>query len=165
MNIFCANGNNNIERCDFMDRTGSDGDTVKLLKECDSGIQMGISAIDDVIDDVENTEFKALLRDSKAEHEKLKSEITGLLNQHNDEGKSPNPMAKGMSWMKTNMKMAMDRDDTTVADLITDGCNMGAKSLSRYLNQYKSADTKSRDITSKLVRIEDRLVTDVRQFL
>lgn len=151
--------------CDIMDRTGADGDTVKLLKECDSGIKMGISAIDDVIDDVKNTEFKALLRDSKAEHEKLKSEITGLLNQHNDEGKDPNPMAKGMSWIKTNMKMAMDRDDTTVADLITDGCNMGTKSLSRYLNQYKSADTKSRDITGRLVRIEDRLVTDVRQFL
>ena len=74
-------------------------------------------------------------------------------------------MAKGMSWIKTNMKIAMDRDDTTVADLITDGCNMGVKSLSRYLNQYKSADTKSRDITGRLVRIEDRLVTDVRQFL
>lgn len=148
-----------------MDRTGADGDTVKLLKECDSGIKMGISAIDDVIDDVKNTEFKSLLRDSKAEHEKLKSEITGLLNQHNDEGKDPNPMAKGMSWIKTNMKMAMDRDDTTVADLITDGCNMGTKSLSRYLNQYKSADTKSRDITGRLVRIEDRLVTDIRQFL
>ena len=126
---------------------------------------MGISAIDDVIDDVESAEFKALLRDSKAEHERLKSEITGLLNQHNDEGKDPNPMAKGMSWIKTNMKIAMDRDDTTVADLITDGCNMGVKSLSRYLNQYKSADTKSRDITGRLVRIEDRLVTDVRQFL
>lgn len=149
----------------MMDKTGADGDTVKLLKECDSGIKMGISAIDDVIDDVKSTEFKALLRDSKAEHEKLKSEITGLLNQHNDEGKDPNPMAKGMSWIKTNMKMAMDRDDTTVADLITDGCNMGTKSLSRYLNQYKSADTKSRDITGRLVRIEDRLVTDVRQFL
>lgn len=149
----------------MMDKTGADGDTVKLLKECDSGIKMGISAIDDVIDDVKNTEFKALLRDSKAEHEKLKSEITGLLNQHNDEGKDPNPMAKGMSWIKTNMKMAMDKDDTTVADLITDGCNMGTKSLSRYLNQYKAADTKSRDITGRLVRIEDRLVTDVRQFL
>lgn len=149
----------------MMDKTGADGDTVKLLKECDSGIKMGISAIDDVIDDVKSTEFKALLRDSKAEHEKLKSEITGLLNQHNNEGKDPNPMAKGMSWIKTNMKMAMDRDDTTVADLITDGCNMGTKSLSRYLNQYKSADTKSRDITGRLVRIEDRLVTDVRQFL
>lgn len=165
MYIFCINGYTIVKGCDYMDRNGKDGDTVKLLKECDSGVQMGISSIDDVIDDVKSTEFKALLRDSKAKHEKLKSEITGLLNQHNDEGKNPNPMAKGMSWIKTNMKMAMGRDDTTVADLITDGCNMGVKSLSKYLNQYTAADTKSRDITGRLVRIEDRLATDVRQFL
>ena len=148
-----------------MDRNGADGDTVKLLKECDSGIKMGISAIDDVIDDVRNNEFRTLLHDSKTQHEKLKDEILVLLNDHNDDGKNPNPMAKGMSWVKTNMKMAMDRDDSTAADLITDGCNMGVKSLSRYLNQYKSADQKSRDITGRLVEIEDRLATDVRQFL
>lgn len=147
------------------DRTGADGDTVKLLKECDSGIKMGISAIDDIIDDVKNTDFRILLHDSKTQHEKLKDEILVLLNEHNDDGKNPNPMAKGMSWVKTNMKMAVDGTDNTAADLITDGCNMGVKSLSRYLNQYKSADSKSRDITSRLVQIEDRLATDVRQFL
>lgn len=147
------------------DRIGADGDTVKLLKECDSGIKMGISAIDDIIDDVKNTNFRTLLHDSKTQHEKLKDEILVLLNEHNDDGKNPNPMAKGMSWMKTNMKMAVDGTDNTAADLITDGCNMGVKSLSRFLNQYKSADSKSRDITSRLVQIEDRLATDVRQFL
>lgn len=147
------------------DRNGADGDTVKLLKECDSGIKMGIGAIDDIIDDVKNTEFRDLLSDSKNEHEKLKDEILVLLNEHNDAGKNPNPMSKGMSWIKTNMKMAVDGNDHTAADLITDGCNMGVKSLSRYLNQYKSADEKSRDITSRLVKIEDRLATDIRQFL
>lgn len=147
------------------DRTGADGDTVKLLKECDSGIKMGISAIDDIIDDVKNTDFRTLLHDSKTQHEKLKDEILVLLNEHNDDGKNPNPMAKGMSWVKTNMKMAVDGTDNTAADLITDGCNIGVKSLSRFLNQYKSADSKSRDITSRLVQIEDRLATDVRQFL
>ena len=70
-----------------------------------------------------------------------------------------------MSKVKTNMKMAFDGNDNTIADLITDGCNMGVKSLSRYLNQYKSADSKSRDITGRLVHIEDRLARDIRQFL
>lgn len=147
------------------DRTGADGDTVKLLKECDSGIKMGISAIDDIIDDVKNNEFRTLLHDSKTQHEKLKDEVNTLLNEHNDEGKDPNPVAKGMSWMKTNMKMAMDKNDNTAADLITDGCNMGVKSLSRYLNQYKSANSQSKNITNRLVQIEDKLAVDVRQFL
>ncbi len=144
---------------------GSDGDTVKLLKECDSGIQMGISAINDVINDVKSSDFRSLLNESRSHHEMLQNEINGLLDVHNDDGKNTTPMAKGMSWIKTNVKMAMDNSDNTVADLITDGCNMGVKSLSRYLNQYKSADRISKDITSRLIKIEDELATDIRQFL
>lgn len=144
---------------------GADGDTVKLLKECDSGIQMGISAINDVINDVKSSDFRSLLDESRSHHEMLQNEINGLLDVNNDDGKNPTPMAKGMSWIKTNVKMAMDNSDNTVADLITDGCNMGVKSLSRYLNQYKSADRISKDITSRLIKIEDELATDIRQFL
>ncbi|MGN1202752.1 MAG: hypothetical protein ACI4RF_05600 [Eubacterium sp.] len=147
------------------DKSGADGDTVKLLKECDAGIKMGVSAIEDVIDNVENTEFKNLLNDCKNQHEKLKDEILVLLNEHNDDGKNPSLMTKGMSRIKTNMKMAVDNTDNTIAELITDGCNMGVKYLSRYLNEYKSADEKSRDITSRLIRIEDRLASDIRQYL
>lgn len=147
------------------DKTGKDGDTVKLLRECDAGIKMGVASINDVINDVKSNDFKSLLYDCRNQHEKLQEEINTLLDEHHDDGKNPNPMAKGMSWMKTNMKMAVDGSDKTVADLMTDGCNMGVKSLSKYLNQYKSADSKSKDITSRLIQIEDKLSTDIRQYL
>ena len=147
------------------DNTGKDGDTVKLLRECDAGIKMGVASINDVINDVKSNDFKSLLYDCRNQHEKLQEEINTLLDEHHDDGKNPNPMAKGMSWMKTNMKMAVDGSDKTVADLMTDGCNMGVKSLSKYLNQYKSADSKSKDITSRLIQIEDKLSTDIRQYL
>ncbi len=147
------------------DKTGKDGDTVKLLRECDAGIKMGVASINDVINDVKSNDFKSLLYDCRNQHEKLQEEIDTLLDEHHDDGKNPNPMAKGMSWMKTNMKMAVDGSDKTVADLMTDGCNMGVKSLSKYLNQYKSADSKSKDITSRLIQIEDKLSTDIRQYL
>ena len=82
-----------------------------------------------------------------------------------DEGKNPNPMVKGMSWMKTNMKLVMNESDHTIADLITDGCNMGVKSLNKYLNQYKAADEVSKDITKRLINLEEKLAIDIRQFL
>ena len=44
----------------------------------------------------------------------------------------------------------------TVADLMTDGCNMGVKSLSRYLNQYKAADEQSKNIAKKTDSIRRR---------
>ena len=126
-------------------------DTVKLLRECDAGIKMGVSSIDDVLEYVHDAEFRRCLTECKVDHVKLEKEIEGALKRFHDDGKDPNPMAKGMSWMKTNVKLAMNESDGTVADLITDGCNMGVKSLSKYLNQYKAADEQSKDITKRLI--------------
>jgi len=140
-------------------------DTIRLLRECDAGVKMGVSSIDEVLGYVHADAFKKYLSDCKQEHEKLGTEMQGLLNRYKDEGKDPNPIAKGMSWIKTNMKLVMDESDNTIADLMTDGCNMGVKSLNRYLNEYKAADEVSKDITKRLINLEERLVIDIRQFL
>ena len=140
-------------------------DTIRLMRECDAGIKMGVSSIDDVIDYVKNEDFRAKLRDCKAEHEKLKEEIHELLCRYHDDGKEPSPMAKGMSWMKTNVKLTMDDSDATVADLMTDGCNMGVKSLNKYLNEYEAAEEKVKDITKRLINLEEKLAIDIRQYL
>ena len=140
-------------------------DTVKLLRECDAGVRMGVSSIGEARDYAHSGRLRRLLDDCRAEHEKLDSEIQELLHKYKDDGKEPNPVAKGMSWIKTNMKMAMDDSDETIADLMTDGCNMGVKSLNRYLNEYKAADEVSKDITKRLINLEERLAVDIRSFL
>lgn len=140
-------------------------DTIKLLRECDSGVKMGVASIDEVTDNVSSELFKRLLKDCRAEHEKLRLEIQEQLDRFHDEGKNPNPIVKGMSWVKTNMKLGMEESDATVAELMTDGCNMGVKSLNRYLNQYKAADELSKDITKRLINLEEKLAVDIRQFL
>ena len=140
-------------------------DTIKLLRECDAGIKMGVASIDDVLDHVRSNNLKKTLSCCKQEHEKLQKEIDQLLNKYHDEGKNPNPIAKGMSWMKTNMKMTMEDRDATIADLMTDGCNMGVKSLNKYLNQYGAADEVSKDIAKRLINLEEQLTIDIRQYL
>ena len=72
-------------------------DTIKLLRECDAGIKMGAASIDDVLDYAHDETLRQHLIDCKREHEQLKEEIQTLLDKFHDEGKEPNPMAKGMS--------------------------------------------------------------------
>ncbi|MBQ3514576.1 MAG: hypothetical protein IJA32_12410 [Lachnospiraceae bacterium] len=140
-------------------------DTIKLLRECDAGIKMGVSSIDDVLGYVHDKTFRNCLTKCKNSHIKLKEEIQTLLDQYHDEGKNPNPMAKSMSWIKTNVKLVMNESDETIADLMTDGCNMGVKSLHKYLNQYKAANEKAKDITKRLINLEEKLTIDIRRFL
>lgn len=140
-------------------------DTIKLLRECDAGIQMGVDSIDDVLNKVRSEKMRECLSQCKKEHQELDAEVQELLEKYRDDGKDPNPIAKGMSWMKTNVKMAMDDSDATIADLMVDGCDMGVKSLSRYLNQYEAADEVSKDICKRLIKLEEKLGKQMRDYL
>jgi len=140
-------------------------DTIRLLRECDAGIKMGTESIDDVMPHVKSSKLKKMLNACKDEHNNLDKELQQQLDKYGDEGKEPGFMAEAMSKIKTGMKLQMDETDNAVASLMTDGCNMGIKSLNKYLNQYAAADEKSKDIAKRLINIERKLVEDVREFL
>ena len=140
-------------------------DTIYLLKECDSGSKMAVSSINDVLDNVQSDGLKRLLMESRSHHEKLGNELHSLLTKYNSEEKDPNPMAKGMSWLKTNMKLGMDESDKVIADLMTDGCHMGVKSLHKYQNKYPAANHEAKDICNRLIDIEEQLCKGLVEYL
>lgn len=142
-----------------------ESDTIKLLRECDAGIRMGVSSITEVLDRVQAPALRKSLQECKSAHEKLQSKVNTLLDSYHDDGKAPNPIAQGMSWVKTNVMLATDESDETIADLMTDGCNMGVKSLHRYLNRYQAADEQSKDITKRLIGLEADLAQAMQQYL
>ena len=140
-------------------------DTEKLLRECNSGIQMGVDSISHVMPYVKSKELKAVLNACKDKHATLGDETHSVLEKANLDTKNPHPMAKIMADVSTRMKMTMHRTDNENASIMTDGCNMGIKSLYKYLNQYQGADKQSKDIANRLISIEQELRTDMRSFL
>ena len=140
-------------------------DTTKLLCECNAGIKMGIDTIESVLERVEDRGFYAILKTCKDEHIQLETETGKLLQEYGEESKEPNPIAKGMSYMKTNVKTVLEPGDKTVADLVTDGCHMGVKSLERYLNEYENAEQRVKDIAKALIKIEKNLADDIAAYL
>ncbi len=140
-------------------------DTIKLLRECDAGIKMGTSAIEEVMDKIESNSMRECLENCAKKHRELAHEIQKQLDEYHDDGKDPSPVTKGMSRMKTEFKLAVGASDQTIAELMTDGCNMGVKSLSRYLNQYKAADETSKDFAKRLIALESTLAEDLRAYL
>ena len=140
-------------------------DTVRLLRECDAGIQMGVDSLNTVLPHVKSQQLKDLLTDSKERHLELDRELRILLDRYGDEGKDPNPMLQGMSKLKTEFKLNIRPTDAAIADLITEGCHMGVKSLYRYLNQYQAADEESKTITKKIASLEEELLQHLRPYL
>lgn len=140
-------------------------DTEKLLKECDAGTKTAVNSIEAVIDKTESMQLHQLLEESLTTHEKLGDEIHGLLCEHAEPGKEPNKMARGMAKMKINMKMMQENSDHTIAELMIDGCNMGIKKLSEYMNQYTGAEKQAQDMAARLIDAEQAFMDDLRMYL
>ena len=140
-------------------------DTIKLLRECNAGIKMGVSTLDEVLEHVQDEKLKNLLAKSKETHTELGNMTHAYLNEYHDDGKEPAMMAKVMSWVKTNVKLGGDDSDSAAADLVTEGCNMGIKSLYQYLNQYPAADEKVKKLAKDVAKAEEKLVDDLRPYL
>lgn len=139
--------------------------TVDLLKECDSGVKTAVNSIKEVLDNINSHALRELLTDSLSRHESLGNEIHEMLSELGEKGKDPNPMARMMSWMKINIKMLEKPEDKNVAHLMFDGCSMGVKQLSEYLNKYSDADEKSQRLAKKLIDCEEKLAADLKEYL
>ena len=140
-------------------------DTIKLLKECNAGVKMGVSSISRVMPYVKNNDLKSSLNKCKDQHAELGDRTHKMLLAYKAETKEPHAIARVMSDMKIRGKLMMNNSEKTVADVMTDGCNMGVKSLSKYLNQYKNATEESKNIAREIISSEQRLNEVLRYHL
>ncbi|MGN0636882.1 MAG: hypothetical protein ACI4J0_00790 [Huintestinicola sp.] len=138
-------------------------DTSKLLRECDAGIKMGITSLEDVIPKAADPELEQILKQSRQEHIRLRAETERQLNRIKDKGRSAGAMAKSMSSLKTQLTMQTG-DDTDAAMLVTNGCEKGIRTLNKYLDKYHYADEKSKRLTNELIAAEQQLVSELDSF-
>lgn len=140
-------------------------DTVNLLKECNAGIKMGVNSIDSVLPYVKSKDMKSALNACKDEHAKLGDKTHGMLSREDKATKDPHPFARVMSDITTRSKMIFDRSDASIASIMTDGCNMGVKSLRRYMNRYEDASDEAKNVAEQLIETEINLIESLKSYL
>lgn len=139
--------------------------TIDLLKECNAGAKMAVASMKEMVDRIHDGQMKEIVLCSMEEHQKIGDATHEDLLNMGEGDKAPQPMAKAMSWLKTNVMLTMDPSDHEVANLMIDGCNMGIKSISEYLNRYKKANQKVRNQVQDLIKIEKELVDKLQVYL
>lgn len=140
-------------------------DTIELLKECNAGVKTAVNSLKEVEGRIQQQELKEIIQKSIEEHTKIGDKTHELLNEYGASEKDPSPMADAMSWLKINVKYSIDPTDHEIASLMIDGCNMGIKSVSEYLNRYEKADNKVRGMVQDLVELEKKLTDQLRLYL
>lgn len=140
-------------------------DTVSLLKECNSGCKSATSSMEQVLGYVKNEKLAALIKKYDEKHIKAGDECHELLNKMNQKEKDPSKVAMMFAELGTDMKLMLEQSAHKAADLLIDGCTMGIKSLSEYINKYRNADEKVVNLTRKLIKIEQDFMTELLEFL
>lgn len=140
-------------------------DTIHLLKECNAGCKSATNSMEQVKPYIADEKLQSIIGEYNDKHIKLGDECHEMLNRYNEEEKDPPAMAKAFSWISTEMKLKMKNDDQKIADIMIDGCNMGIKSLSKYINKYEMASSDSVNLAKKLVRIEQEFMNDMLEYL
>ena len=140
-------------------------DTKNLLKECNAGTKMVVETLNQILPSVHDPDFKKSLEKYRNAHVSFGDKLHSLANKGGEPAGKLGPIEKLSARIMTGMKLMLDDSDKKIASMLTDGCNMGIKSLSAYLNQYTKANHTSREIAGNIIRLEESMSEDLRQYL
>jgi len=140
-------------------------DTVRLLEEVDYGCKMAINSMNRIADHGMNGKLSHVVDHYKYKHMELQKQAADLLRSYGAKEKDPGVMVSAMAKMTTEVRMFMRDDRAQAAKIIMNGCNMGIQSIAENINKYKQASKESIGLAKSLVRAEEDLMCDLKQFL
>ena len=145
------------------DRQKANKDT---LDELNKGCAMGMDAIKDILEKVEDKGFKKVLEDEhdkyKVIHQKIEDKYSDF---SNEEPTTTSAMNKVMTAWMTDMKLMTDHSDGKIAELLVQGVNMGIIEGRRLLNHKEHLDKEVENILKEYVEMQERSLEIYKQYL
>lgn len=139
--------------------------TVEVLKVCNSGCKMAVNSMNRVEEYVLDENLRKLLVETKRKHEAMEDESGKLLAACGHPGEKPEILASAASWLTTEMKLMLKDDNTQIAKILMDGCNMGVQSITEKMNKYPEASRESISLAKKIVKCEEQFAEELKKFL
>ena len=138
---------------------------INALDEIHKGACMGMDAINDILDKVEDAELKKELEDDYNDYKDIAKRIEKIYPNYN-EGKphSTNSMNKMMTDMMLNMKTMNDTSNSKIAEILLQGVNMGIIEGRKILNK-KNLNEEVNEIVESYVTMQERSVNILKDYL
>ncbi|MBE6622275.1 MAG: hypothetical protein E7630_04930 [Ruminococcaceae bacterium] len=140
-------------------------DTVKLLKECESGCKTALDGMGQVMDHIGSESMRGEMIACQERHRNLKKRCRTLLFEQGEQEADPPAIGTAFMRMGTGMKLAINDEDSHVAEMMADGANMGMKSIAKVMNACPSASQESRTLASDLIQEERRFFDSMLRYL
>ena len=140
-------------------------DTVKLLKEINSGCKTAVDNMDQVMTRIRSPEMKSVTKDCGARHTEIGEKSRRLLGEAGLGECDPTAVGMAMAHLGTEVKLAFDSGDKHIASMLSDGAAMGIRSISQILNSSPEASSESRRLAKELIAEEKGFFDDMMRFV
>lgn len=140
-------------------------DTISLLKACNQGCKYATNSMESLYPHIKSQSLRQVIDDFNNKHIEIGDKCHELLNDINANEKDPKPMASMFAKMSIDIKMLVDGSDEKVAEMMFDGCNMGIKTVGKYLNKYTEASNDSKKLAKDLIGLEQDFISALMVYL
>ncbi|MDD2435649.1 MAG: hypothetical protein PHO63_05315 [Bacilli bacterium] len=140
-------------------------DNKDALDEINKGCTIGIEAINNLIDKVDDKDFKKILEKQLIQYDEIEDEIHDIYYKYCD--KEPHEIGtvmKAMNDYMTTIKMMGDHTDSKIADILLQGTNMGIIEGKKIINN-KKLDQEVKELLEKFVDNQEKIVEDIKKYL
>lgn len=141
-------------------------ENIDALNEISKGVCMGMDAIDNLKSKVHDKKFSKLLNSEYNFYKTIKEKIDTQYRNYSQE-KNPTEttmMNKIMLKSSINMKTMQNSTDSSIAELLLQGTNMGIIEGRKILNK-KKIDDKTSKIISEFVEKQEKYVENLKKYL
>lgn len=138
---------------------------IDVLDELNKGCNMGMVALNFIIDKVNDFDFRDLLEKQYREYESLASRIGELHREYTDkEVTEVSTVEKIMSWYGIQKDTIMDDSTSKIADLLINGTNMGIIEGRKLLNNKKMEKAVYK-LAEEYVKMQEKYIEKLKKFL
>jgi len=140
-------------------------ENIEMLNYIYQNAEMGKTTIEQILKEVEELQFRDVLKEQLKDYEYVVNKCDTLLNESAKLPKGIDTMPKIMSYIKIKLDTLKDDTPSHIAEMIINGSTMGITEITKNLNKYNQVDNSTKDLASRLLKIEQDNIEALKPYL
>lgn len=140
-------------------------ENLELLNYIYQNARMGIIAIDNLKDHIEDIKLKEYVVEEYKDYQAICDEAINYFIKLGHKESDLSTMLKVNTYIMVNMKAMIDNSPTNIAKMMIEGSNKGIIEITENLNKYEDCDEKVKTLANKLLKIEEKNLECLKKFL
>lgn len=139
--------------------------TIEALECIVSGLDMGINAIDELIEDVNQDQIKRMMAKQNESYKHLKQECEEKLKLLDRKEENHHEFETWMAKSMIKMKTMMNKDSKSIAKMLIEGSNKAIISMHTLLNEKKDIAQEVIELSKQFIQLEKEHIHEWEPYL